>query len=172
MHRQAIPPVTPALSSHRRRPVSRPILHCVPAFCHQRQSGIGVDAQPATNSRLDQLYLSDRQHANPSNEPWDRNRYKTLSIERARLEKSNRHRNFETGAAPFGGMRNQRHDRTIRAFDRDAEDQARPDLRRQSQIDQPNLSAWRRSQICASRRSSSRNTASAARRNCSSVGAV
>jgi hypothetical protein len=61
-------------------------------------------------------------------------------------------------------MRNQRNDGTIRIFGRDTENQAGANLCSQAQINKPDFPAWWRPQDCASRRSSSKNTASAARR--------
>ena len=91
--------------------------------------GAGLDAQPVTNSRLNQCDLRRCQGANSADKPSYWNRNKTLGIKRAGFEKANWRRDLKTRTACTGGMRNQRNDRTIGVFGRDTENQAGTNLR-------------------------------------------
>ncbi len=100
-------------------------------------------AKPSADFLFHSSSLLTIEMAKTADELGDGHCDEALSIEAAGSEEPNAKGHLETRAAQTGGMRDERHEGAIRIFERHADDERGAHLRREAQVDEPNLAALR-----------------------------
>ena len=114
-----------------------------------------LDTEPCTHASLNRIKLIGGERPKVVHQANCRNGHNSLRVECARAQESGGDSDLETGLSNGGRVRNDRHERSVRFLERDAENNARTDLCGQAQVNHIPFAAKRRSHPLASWRSSS-----------------